>query len=151
MAGGHVFSSGALVVLLAAGPPGMRFVTHLPPVVPDLGQWTKASGSLELENSAGTLQYELYYSPSRSNYEVIRYRISGWSGGGQPYSSNERLQWQATQKDPRRFECEPRQAGGCSWRELDKSTAEYRREVPIIIWVLSVHNQLLHAREGAEP
>jgi hypothetical protein len=144
---GHVIFAGALVALLAASPPETGFTKVLPPGVPDLGRWSKSSGSAETEDGT-SLQYELYYHANRSNYEVIRYRVTGWKGGGgPPYSSNERLQWQVAQKDLRRFECEPRQSGGCAWKELDKKAPEYHRELPIILWLLSVHNQLLHKRE----
>ena len=120
--------------------------------MPDLAAFSKASGSVELEDGKGTLRYELYYKPNRSEYEVIRYRLVGWDGGGGPsYSSNERLQWQAAQKDVRRFECEPSQTGACSWHEMAKTAPEYRRELPIILWVLNVHNRLLHAREDEKP
>lgn len=142
----HILFSVTLVALLAASPPDTGFSKDLPPGVPDLGRWSKSSGSME--DGTRSMQYELYYSPSRANYEVIRYRITGWSNGGTAYSSNERLQWQVAQKDLRRFECEPRTSGGCAWRELSKDTPEYRREVPMIVWVLSVHNRLLHDREN---
>ena len=142
----HALFSGALVALLAASPPELTFTRELPPGVPELARWSKSSGSVE--DGASSLKYELYYDPNRANYEVIRYRITGWNGGqGPAYSSNERLQWQAAQKDLRRFECEPRGSGGCSWRELTKDTPEYRREVPVIMRVLSVHNRLLRDRE----
>jgi hypothetical protein len=146
-----VLFAGALVALLAASPPpATSFTRELPPGVPDLGRWSKASGTAETEDGKA-LQYELFYDPHRSNYEVIRYRVTGWDGGGGPaYTSNERLQWQAAQKDVRRFECEARPSGGCTWRQLDQKKPEYHREMPVVLWVLSVHNQLLHEREAKE-
>jgi hypothetical protein len=146
----HAAFSAALVVLLAAAPATPPFARHLPPQLPDLSRLTRASGSAEMEEGRVSLQYELYFDPNRSNYEIIRYRLAGWDGGGDgPYSSNERLQWQAAQRDLRRFECTPRPSGDCTWLELGKDTPEYRREVSVIMRVLSLHRTLLHDREGA--
>jgi hypothetical protein len=147
VAGGHALFTAAFVALVASAAPAGGFVDHLPEGVPDLGRLSKASGSAELENGT-SLEYELYYDTRRGNYEIIRYRVSGWDGGGEgPYSANERLQWQAQVKDVRRYECEPSASGGCRWRELARSGAEYRREVRIVMWVLGLHNRLLHERE----
>ena len=138
----------AFVALVAAAAPAGGFVKHLPEGVPDLARWSKASGSAEVEQGT-SLEYELYYDPRRANYEVIRYRLSGWNGGGEgPYSANERLQWQSQVKELRRYECEPSPSGGCRWRELPRDGAEYRREVHIVMWVLGLHNRLLHEREA---
>lgn len=147
-AGGHALFSAALVVLVAAAPPEGLFVRHLPEGVPDLKRWTKASGAADL--SDGTrLEYELYYDPGRADYEVIRYRLSGWDGGeGGPYSANERMQWQAKLKDLRRYECEKQATGGCRWRELPKDSREYAREVQVVMWVLGLHRRLLYEREA---
>ncbi|HET8645643.1 MAG TPA: hypothetical protein VFO85_09160, partial [Vicinamibacteria bacterium] len=91
--GGHMLLSLSLAALVAAAPQG-GFVGHLPEGVPGLERWNKASGSAQLENGA-SIDYELYYDSGRADYELIRYRISGWDGGGgPPYSSNEKMQWQ---------------------------------------------------------
>ena len=148
LSGGHVLSSCALV-LLVTPPPPTPFASHLPAEVPDLGRWDKASGSAELRD--GTfLEYELYFDPARAGYELIRYRLSGWDGGedGPPYSANERLQWQAQLKDLRRYECEPLGSGGCRWREFEKNTEQYKREVQVVMWVLALHRRLLYEREA---
>lgn len=151
LAGGHVLLSAVFVGVLAAAPPGGGFVRHLPEGVPDLARFSKASGSAEMENGS-TLEYELYYQAHRGNYEIIRYRLSGWDGGGSgaPYSTNERLQWQAQVKELRRYVCEPA-ATGCRWRELPKDGDEYRRELEVVMWVLSLHRRLLYEREAASP
>ena len=146
----HALFSGALVVLVAAAPANLPFARHVPPEVPDLSRLNKSSGSAEMEDGRVSLQYELYFDAGRSNYEIIRYRLTGWDGGGDgPYSSNERLQWQAAQRDLRRYECAPRPSGDCTWLEMGKDTPEYRREVPIILRVLGLHRALLHEREDA--
>ena len=139
--------SGALVMLAAGGLRTLPFTTELPPGVPELDRWTKASGSAEMEGTL--LQYELYYNPGRADYEVIRYRLTGRSAqDGEPYSPNERMQWQAALKDLRRFECEPLFAGGCHWRELDKKSPEYARELGMVLRVLGLHRRLLYEREA---
>ncbi len=144
----HALFSSALIVLLAAAPATLPFARNLPPEVPDLSRLTRSSGSAEMEEGRVSLQYELYFDPGRSNYEIIRYRLAGWDGGGDgPYSSNERLQWQAAQRDLRRYECAPRPSGDCTWLELQKDTPEYRREVQVIMSVLALHRTLLHERE----
>ena len=139
--------SGALVVLATGSLRPLPFTKELPPGVPHLSRWTKASGSEELDGKL--LQYELYFNPGRSDYEVIRYRLTGGiAADGQPYSANERLQWQAALKDLRRFECEPLVAGGCHWRELDRKGPEYARELGMVMRVLGLHRRLLYQRES---
>jgi hypothetical protein len=144
------FSYLSLLLALVAqgGPRSLPFNNDLPAEVPPLSRWSKASGSAPLEGAF--LQYELYYQPSRADYEVIRYRLTGWSGGGSgPYSGDERLQWQAALKDLRRYVCEPQAAGGCAWRELDRKGPEYARELQVLMWVLNTHRRLLYERESA--
>jgi len=34
----------------------------------------------------------------------------------------------------------------CAWREIVKDTQEYRREMPVIPWVLGLHRTLLQSR-----
>jgi hypothetical protein len=145
--GRHAMLSGALVVLAAGGLRPLAFTRELPPGVPELSRWNKASGSEELDGKL--LQYELYYDNGRSDYELIRYRLTGGSADdGLPYSPNERMQWQAALKDLRRFECEPLAAGGCAWRELDKKSPEYARELRMVLRVLGLHRRLLYEREA---
>lgn len=147
LTGGHAVFSGALVALAGAGLRPLPFTTELPPGVPALSNWTKASGSAEMDGTL--LQYELFYNPGRADYEVIRYRLTGKSAEGEPpYSPNERLQWQAALKDLRRFECEPLAAGGCRWREFDKKGPEYARELGMVLQVLGLHRRLLFEREA---
>ena len=143
----HALFSGVLVALAAGGLGPLPFTTELPPEVPALSRWNKASGSAEIDGTL--LQYELYYNNGRAYYEVIRYRFTGAGmAGGQPYSSNERLQWQAALKDLRRYECEPQETGGCRWREMDKKSQEYARELEMVLRVLGLHRQLLYEREN---
>jgi hypothetical protein len=142
--------AGMLMALAAGGPRALPFTNELPAEVPPLTRWQKASGSSPLDGGATFMQYELYYDPGRSDYEVIRYRLTGWSGDAAgPYTEHERLQWQAALKNLRRYVCEPQSAGGCRWRELDKKDAEYARELPVLMWVLNLHRRLLYEREGA--
>lgn len=148
--GGHVLCATVLVSLVAA-PEETRFTTELPGDVPNVSLWTKVSGSAELADGTASVQYEMYVNPAGSGgYELIRYRITGWDGGrgGPPYSSNERLQWQAAQKDLRRYECEAHGPYRCVWRQLGNNTIEYHREMPVILWVLGLHQSLLESRPG---
>jgi hypothetical protein len=149
--GGHVFSSVVLVALASAklAARELPFAAVLPQGVTALSRLVKASGSAELDGGATFLQYELYYEPGRANYEVIRYRLTGWHWDpAGPYSSNERLQWNPTQNDLRRYECEPVAGSGCRWRELDKTRPEYARELQVVVWVLNLHRRLLFEREN---
>jgi hypothetical protein len=138
-----------VLVLGLAAPPGREVAHLLPPGVPDVSRWEKSSGSAEMDERKALMQYELYLNPGGSaGYEVIRYRIVGWEDGrgGPPYSSSERLQWQASQKDLRRYSCEPAAGGGCRWREVAKDSEEYRREAFVILWILGVHRALVERR-----
>jgi hypothetical protein len=149
--GGHSLGIGAFVLVVAAAADTLPFASHLPDAMPDVSHWTKVSGSAELDDGTAAMQYELYVNPGGSAaYELIRWRITGWDGGrgGAPYSSDERLQWQVAQKDLRRYQCEPQPAGRCNWRELTKDTREYHAEMPMVLWVLSVHQALLRSRAG---
>jgi hypothetical protein len=137
-----------LFALSANTPRVMPFTTLMPAEMPPLSRWTKASGGAPLDNGATYLQYELYYDPGRADYEVIRYRLTGWDGDAAgPYSSDERLQWQAALKNLRRYKCEPVAGGACRWRELDKKGPEYARELQVLLWVLELHRRLLWERE----
>lgn len=143
----------ALAVLMlaaaAALPVAQGFALHLPAGLPDTSGWQKVSGSAELTDSSASVAYEFYVNPARAaRYDVIRYRIVGWDGGrgGPPYRPTERLQWHAGDNDLRRYECMPR-AEGCAWREIERNSAEYHQEVPVIVWVLNVHRGLLQQRE----
>lgn len=139
-----------LMMAPAAAAGGQGFVAELPEGVPNPAGWEKVSGSAELDTGAA-VSYEFYVHPHRrARYEVIRYRVEGWEDGrgGAPYRSTERLQWQAGDRDLRRYECEPQSGGGCRWRQLDQDSAEYRNEVPVVLWVLDVHRRLLRERDA---
>jgi hypothetical protein len=144
--GGHSLCVGALALSVAwSGPP--PFTPQLPKEMPDVSRWRKSSGSAELADGSASVQYELYVNPDGSGgYELIRWRITGWDGGrgGAPYSSNERLQWQVAQKVLRRYQCDDVGGERCVWREMMKDTEEYHREMPVILWVLSVHQRLAY-------
>lgn len=134
----------------AALPVAQGFALHLPAGLPDISRWQKVSGSAALTDGSAAVTYEFYVNPARAaRYDVIRYRIVGWDGGagGPPYRPTERLQWQAGDNDLRRYECMPGQAEGCAWREIERNSTEYHREMPVILWVLNVHRGLLEERE----
>jgi hypothetical protein len=141
--------AGLLIALAAGQPRALPFTSELPSEVPPLSNWSKASGSSALDGGATFLQYELYYQPSRAYYEVIRYRLTGGGEQAGSYSEDERLQWQAAQKDLRRYVCEPG-AGGCRWRELEKKGPEYAHELGLLMRVLNLHRRLLEERDGAQ-
>jgi hypothetical protein len=141
----------AVLLLAGAGalPLAQEFADHLPAELPSVGAWEKVSGSAELPDGSASLHYEFYVNPKfGARYEVVRYRIVGWdkTADGTPYAPTERLQWQAGRTEMRRYECVPA-ASRCVWKEMERGSAEYRRETPVIIWVLSVHNRLLQQRD----
>jgi hypothetical protein len=145
-----------VVLLLAAAaalPLAQGFTSHLPPELPDTSGWEKVSGSAELTDRSASVTYEFYVHPQRAaRYDVIRYRIVGWDGGpgGPVYRPTERLQWQAGSNDLRRYECVPGGPHGCEWRQLVRGSDEYHREMPVVLWVLSVHRGLLQDRINRE-
>ena len=149
-------AAGAAVLVLAAAaalPVAQGFALHLPAELPDLSAWQKVSGSAALTDGSASVTYEFYVNPTRAaRYDVIRYRIVGWDGGpgGSPYRPTERLQWQAGDNDLRRYECSPGEGDGCVWRQIERNTPEYHREMPVILWVLNVHRGLLEERAGRE-
>jgi hypothetical protein len=144
-----------LVLALVPLPTVIPFAATLPDGLPSMLGWEKITGEADLENPRLRLQYEFYVNPVRpALYELIRYRVTLPDGtaGADDYPAREKLQWQAGQKDLRRFECgpvaEPRSP--CRWRELVQGSAEYRREVGVILWLYGVHRRLLLERDAAD-
>ncbi|HEY7409628.1 MAG TPA: hypothetical protein VII13_02740 [Vicinamibacteria bacterium] len=129
----------------------LAFSAALPPGVPDLSGYERITGGTAFRNSSVSISYELYVNPRYgSRYEVIRYRVAGAGAEvpGGDYPSAERLQWQAGEKDLRRWECQEAAAvARCRWRELSKGSVEYDRETGVILWLLGLHRRLLEERD----
>lgn len=129
----------------------LPFAATLPAGLPSMQGWEKITGEVVLDNPRLRVQYEFFVNPVRPGlYELIRYRVTlpdGPAGAGD-YPPLEKLQWQAGQRDLRRFECGPRPEPGapCQWRELVQGSAEYHREVSVILWLYGVHRRLLLER-----
>jgi hypothetical protein len=140
-----------LVVALMPVRGVLPFVPTLPAGLPDMDGWERITGDALLDEPRLRVQYEFYVNPLRPGlYELIRYRVTLPQGptGAEDYPPIEKLQWQAGQKDMRRFECGPATGHGsaCQWRELVQGSAEYHREVPVILWLYGVHRRLLLER-----
>lgn len=127
----------------------LPFAPELPAGMPDMKGWEKVSGEV-MHDRVVRARYEFYVNPARPGlYELIRYRVladgPAQVEGGAP---REKLQWQAGRTDMRRFECGPgaRPGGPCRWRELAQGTAEYHREVPVILWLYGAHRHGLLQR-----
>lgn len=141
-----------LVLALIPLPPLLPLAATLPEGLPSMQDWEKITGEADLENPRVRVQYEFYVNPVRpALYELIRYRITLPEGtaDADDYPAREKLQWQAGQKDMRRFVCGPgaEPAAPCRWRELVQGSAEYNREVAVILWLYGLHRRLLDERE----
>jgi len=140
----------ASVLLLLGCRSGGYFVSYLPEALPDVSKWEKMSGSAEIKNPDGRLEYELFVNPVRlGQYSLSRYRFSPRlqsSRDAYPSSANEKLQWDRDGRDVRRFEC---LGGGrkCDWRELPKGLAAYDSELAALLRVYALHSELLYQRE----
>jgi len=143
-----------LVLALLPLPRLLPLAATLPEGLPSMQHWEKITGDAELTNPRLRVQYEFYVNPVRPGlYELIRYRVTlpEGSAGADDYPALEKLQWQAGLKDLRRFECGPgaEPASPCRWRELVQGSAEYHREMPVILWLYGLHRRLLAEREQA--
>ena len=141
-----------LVAALLPLPPLLPLAATLPDGLPSMEGWEKITGDAELETPRVRVQYEFYVNPVRPGlYELIRYRVTQPAGtaGADDYPAREKLQWQAGQKDMRRFECGPgaEPTDPCRWRELVQGSPDYHREMPVIIWLYGLHRRLLEERE----
>jgi hypothetical protein len=143
------------VVLLALAPiePVLPFVATLPEGLPSLQGWEKVAGAADLEDPRLRVEYEFYVNPRRRGvYELIRYRVilPVGTANADDYPALEKLQWHKAEKELRRFECGPGAdpLAPCHWRELVQGTAEYHREVPVILWLYGVHRRLSEGRSA---
>lgn len=139
----------AAVVLLGCRSSG-GFVSHLPAALPDVSKWQKMSGSAEIKDPDGRLEYELFVNPLRlGQYSLSRYRFSARhrkTRDAHPSFASEKLQWDLDGKDVRRFEC----VGGgrnCDWRELPKGLAAYDGELSALLRIYALHSELLRRRD----
>jgi hypothetical protein len=145
----HALIASALLLLGCRSSGG--FVTYLPAALPDVSRWQKMSGSAEIKNPDGRLEYELFVNPLRlGQYSVSRYRLSLRNQEGRdayPSSDNEKLQWDRDGSDVRRFECN---GGGrnCAWRELPKGLAAYDSEMPALLRTYALHAEVLRRRDA---
>ena len=139
----------ALALLLAALPlwPGSSFPGPLPDGMPRLQTWEKFSGEALLGDPGLRVRYELYVNPKRpAVYELVRYRVSRADGvATDEHPGLEKVQWHAGTNDFRRFACDPDVAPArpCSWRRMRPETAEFAREVPMIVWIYGAHRRSL--------
>jgi hypothetical protein len=149
------FKAGATAVLaLATGPFAALapFSAELPRDVPTATSgWERISGDLEFESPRISVQYEFFVNPARpAIYELVRYRIVelGPVVESRRYPTTEKLQWDRDGRDLRRFECMPAPRSGCAWREMEKGTPDYLREVPVLMWLYGMHRRV--SRDRAE-
>jgi len=144
----------ALLMGLAPSAWGSDFAHSLPPGIPYFAKWEKSEAEVELDQLRLSVHYELYVSPARYGiYEIVRYRIQGPGlvGGDDFGNGAEKLQWDRGERDLLRFECTPPAAaapGPCRWRELEKGSADYRREAWVTLWVYGLHRRLLFERDA---
>ena len=85
---------------------------------------------------------------------MVRYRVTDLGPvpkGKSRYATTEKLQWDRDGRDVRRFECLPSaaRASGCSWQEMEKGSADYVREVPVLLWLYGAHNKVVQDRAGS--
>ena len=137
------------VVLLALAPLPhlLPFMATLPEGLPSTQGWEKLSGAADLDDPRLRLEYEFYVNPRRRGvYELVRYRVTLPLGTAHAddYPALEKVQWHESEKNLRRFECGPGadSLAPCLWRELAPGSAEYHREVPVILWLYGVHRRL---------
>jgi hypothetical protein len=146
---------GLALGLLAAGAGAQErpvFDTPPPAELPDLSGWESTGASIDLEDPARTLEYELRVQPGREGiWGVTRYRIRFADAAAPAREPGERLQWSDAGRF-RRFACIPSSdaagiaAGACEWRELPEGSPEYQAELPSVLLVWRMHRRLLHAR-----
>lgn len=151
---------GALAALLAglslpACRSAARFVSSLPPGLPDLQTWEKSEGVAEFDHPRRVVEYELYVGPVRQGvYGVTRYRITLVDPAARRasgLSANEKLQWDVDGRDVRRFECLPEQEGRrapCRWTEYARGSAEYDAEMRPLLSIYALHSALLQRRDA---
>jgi hypothetical protein len=144
-----------LVLALTATPLAVaQFSTIVPMGIPSVEGWERITGDLEFESPRVAVQYEFYVNPERpATYEVVRYRVTDLGPvpkGQSRYATTEKLQWERDGRDVRRFECVPSAArGSCSWQEMEKGSADYVREVPVLLWLYGAHNKIVQDRAGS--
>jgi hypothetical protein len=134
------------ILALATGPLGGRapFTRDVPGALPDFRGWERISGDVQLSSPRVSVEYEFYVNPQRPMiYEIVRYRIVEVDFvEGRRYPVAERLQWDRDGRDLRRFECVAEPGGSCAWREMSKAGDDYRREMPVLLWLYGLHNRL---------
>jgi hypothetical protein len=144
-----VWKPAALALLLTAAVPvraGAPFTAPLPDGLPSLQTWERIAGDAVVDDPALHVEYEFYVNPERpALYELIRYRVSRADGTiTDQHPGLEKLQWQAGERDFRRFECFPAPGSvGCRWRRMRQGSDEFTREVSVILWLYGVHRRLL--------
>lgn len=143
----------AVVLALTATPlAGAHFTATVPAIVPSVVGWERITGDLEFQNPRLAVQYEFYVNPARpAIYEVVRYRVTELGPrprGGVRYPTTEKLQWDRNGRDLRRFECLEDVAGakGCAWREMEKGSNDYLREVGVLLWLYGEHRKITQSR-----
>jgi hypothetical protein len=148
-----------LAALLAASAAGAQerpaFDAPLPPALPDVSGWESDAASIDLEDPAHTLEYELRVEPGRQGlWTITRYRTRYARPPAAGGAGDERLQWNDAGK-LRRFACrpagdaargEPGGSAACEWRELSQGSPEYQSELASVLLVWRMHRRLLHAR-----
>jgi len=134
----------AAFLALATGPLGdlRPFTSRVPPELPAFQGWERITGDIEVESPRLAIQYEFFVNPKRqASYEVVRYRIVQLDApADRPYATTEKLQWDRDGRDVRRFECVAK-SSGCAWREMEKGSSDYLREVPVILWIYGLHRK----------
>jgi len=136
-----------LIAAAAAAQERPRFDADPPPELPDFASWESEGASIDLEDPARTLEYELRVQPGREGlWAVTRYRSV--ASGPAPADAGERLQW-SDAGTLRRFACTPPRGTpgpACEWRELAPGTPEYQAELADVLLIWRMHRRLLHAR-----
>ena len=147
----------AVILAVTATPLAVaQFSRDVPVAIPSVQGWERITGDLEFKKPRVAVQYEFYVNPARpASYEVVRYRVTDLGAvpkGKARYPTTEKLQWDRDGRDVRRFECVPRTAGGagCAWREMEKGSADYLREVPVLLWLYDAHLRTTQARAASQ-